>query len=59
MLDHVALAVGWEMQGDTKYYIVQNEWGPDWGDNGYVKIAAEAGKGVCGIQEDGVYVITN
>lgn len=47
------------MQGDTKYYIVQNEWGAGWGDHGYVKIAAQPGKGVCGIQEDGVYAITN
>ena len=58
-IDHIALAVGWEMQGDTKYYIVQNEWGSSWGDHGYIKIAATPGKGVCGIQEDGVYAITN
>jgi len=48
-LNHVALAVGWEMQGDTKYYIVQNEWGSSWGDHGYVKIAAVPGAGICGI----------
>ncbi len=55
----MALAVGWEMQGDLKYYIVQNENGANWGDNGYVKIAAKPGAGVCGIQEHGVYAITN
>jgi hypothetical protein len=49
-LDHGVLAVGWGNDGTQDYYIVKNSWGPTWGDEGFIKIAAEAGAGVCGIQ---------
>merc|ERR1712110_353520 len=49
-LDHGVLAVGWETENGTDYFLVKNSWGPTWGDKGYVKIGIEAGAGVCGIQ---------
>lgn len=54
-LDHGVLAVGYGKQGTQEYYIVKNSWGPGWGDNGYIKIAAVDGEGICGIQMDAVY----
>lgn len=55
-LDHGVLAVGYgtdKKAGD--YYIVKNSWSGSWGDAGYVKIGANDGAGVCGIQMEPVF----
>ena len=54
-LDHAITAVGYGTENGKEYYLVRNSWGPDWGDKGYIKIAAEDGLGVCGIQQTSVY----
>jgi C1A family cysteine protease len=49
-LDHGVLAVGFGNDGDTQYVIVKNSWGPEWGEEGYVRLeATESGPGVCGM----------
>jgi C1A family cysteine protease len=38
---HVVKIVGWDRQGDgNDFWIVENTWGPDWGEEGYFKVLA-------------------
>ncbi|GFO42825.1 dipeptidyl peptidase 1 [Plakobranchus ocellatus] len=50
--NHVVLVVGWGQlsvdQGGTKYWIVKNSWGTNWGLNGYFWI--QRGNDECGIE---------
>jgi len=54
-IDHAVLAVGYNTTAPTPYWIVKNQWGTQWGDEGYVLIStATSGQGVtsegvCGI----------
>ena len=50
-LDHAVLAVGWGIEDGIEYFIVKNSWGPDYGEDGYLRIAVESKvkEGVCGI----------
>lgn len=59
ILDHAILAVGYGTENGTDYYIVKNSWGNHWGEDGYVRIAAVDGKGICGIQMMSLYPQTN
>ena len=54
-LDHAVAAVGYGTENGQDYYIVRNSWGTSWGDQGYIKIAAVEGKGICGIQMQSLY----
>lgn len=52
-VDHAVVAVGYGTTDDgIDYYLIRNSWGPDWGDNGYVKIkrGPAEGAGTCGVQ---------
>ena len=51
-LNHAVIAVGYGHDEDSglDYYIVRNSWGANWGDQGYIKIAAVDGDGICGVQ---------
>lgn len=35
---HAVKVVGWGAEGTTFYWIVQNSWGPTWGENGFFRI---------------------
>jgi len=47
--DHVITAVGYGVEGGVEYLWALNQWGGNWGDNGYIKFAWKDGTiGQCG-----------
>jgi len=54
-LDHAVLAAGYGTENGQDYWLVKNSWGSGWGDNGYIKLAAVDGEGICGVQMAPVY----
>ena len=45
----------WSSMGKGLYWIIQNSWGSDWGDNGFCKIRVKDGDGILLSNIYGVY----
>eukprot|EP01064_Diplonema_japonicum_P037856 TRINITY_DN8_c0_g1_i10.p1 TRINITY_DN8_c0_g1~~TRINITY_DN8_c0_g1_i10.p1 ORF type:complete len:778 (+),score=266.13 TRINITY_DN8_c0_g1_i10:57-2390(+) len=45
--DHAVLLVGYGVDQGTKYWLIKNSWGTDWGEDGYLRL--ERGSNQCGI----------
>lgn len=58
-LDHGVLAVGFGSEDGVEFIRVKNSWNTSWGEDGYVRIAVEDGKGVCGINMQPTQPTTN
>jgi len=59
-INHPVIAVGWGVENGKQHFIIKNTWGSDWGEAGYIRIAAtHGGFGICGINSIGVYPTTN
>ncbi|XP_072981712.1 thiol protease SEN102-like [Typha angustifolia] len=59
-LDHGVTIVGYgENRNGTKYWIVKNSWGEDWGEKGYVRMlrGISAKEGLCGLAMEASYPI--
>ncbi|XP_010248729.1 PREDICTED: vignain-like [Nelumbo nucifera] len=59
-LDHGVAIVGYGTTVDgTKYWIVKNSWGPEWGEKGYIRMqrGVSAKEGICGIAMEASYPI--
>nr|QBH22533.1 papain-family protein [Oldenlandia affinis] len=61
-LDHGVAIVGYGTTLDgTKYWIVRNSWGPEWGEKGYIRMERGISdkEGLCGIAMEPSYPIKN
>ncbi|KAF9602987.1 hypothetical protein IFM89_033285 [Coptis chinensis] len=61
-LDHGVTIVGYGQTRDgTKYWIVKNSWGAEWGEKGYFRLKRDiaAKEGQCGIAMEPSYPIKN
>ena len=56
-LNHAVLLVGYGFDNSGLYWIIQNSWGTDWGDNGFCKIRVQDGEGILLSNIYGVYPI--
>ncbi|KAF4392584.1 hypothetical protein G4B88_015227 [Cannabis sativa] len=59
-LDHVVLIVGYgQVEDGTKYWVIKNSWGEQWGEKGYMRIQRNYGpaQGKCGIAMSASYPI--
>jgi len=54
-LNHAVLLVGYGFDEKGLYWIIQNSWGKNWGDNGFCKIRVEDGDGILLSNIYGVY----
>ena len=54
VLDHAVLAVGYSFLNNTRYIIVKNSWGKDWGMDGYIYMNTNIDN-MCGMATDASY----
>ncbi|KAH6803178.1 hypothetical protein C2S51_034624 [Perilla frutescens var. frutescens] len=58
LLTHVVTIVGYGQTSSTKYWIVKNSWGAEWGEGGYIRLLrGVGGRGTCGIARVALYPI--
>lgn len=54
-INHAVLLVGFDHDEEGMYWIIQNSWGEQWGDNGFCKIRVQPNEGTLLCQIYGVY----
>lgn len=53
-LDHCVQLVGYDMSGDSPYWIVRNSWATNWGEEGHIWLQGDAN--TCGLADEATFV---
>ena len=59
-LNHGVLVIGYgTSEYGTKYWLIKNSWGTNWGENGYMRIQRDSGapEGLCGLAMQASYPV--
>lgn len=38
IIDHAVTAIGYGIKNNVKFWLIQNSWGDDWGENGHIRL---------------------
>jgi len=52
VIDHAVVAMGYGAEAGTKYWLIQNSWGEDWGENGQIRLERHDKGDYCGMNND-------
>merc|ERR1719356_1045059 len=52
VIDHAVVAIGYGEENGNKYWVIQNSWGEDWGENGHIRLQRHAADSYCGMNND-------
>jgi cathepsin L len=54
IIDHAVTAIGYGNEDGHKYWVIQNSWGQDWGEEGHIRLLRHADDDVdyCGMNTD-------
>jgi cathepsin L len=52
VIDHAVTAIGYGVEGGTKYWVIQNSWGADWGEDGHIRLLRHDSDDYCGMNND-------
>ena len=58
MANHATLVVGYGVEDDTgrEYWIMKNSWGLGWGEDGFMRVLIEEGRGIARIQSEPLFI---
>jgi cathepsin L len=52
VIDHAVVAMGYGEEGESKYWLIQNSWGDDWGEEGRIRLERHEKGDYCGMNND-------
>lgn len=55
ILDHEVIVIGYGTENGIDYWLLKNQWGKSWGENGFIRVLR--GKNVCGLAIEPAYPI--
>lgn len=52
VIDHAVVAIGYGAENDHEYWLIQNSWGSEWGEQGHIRLMRHDGNDYCGMNRD-------